>query len=58
MNLQYQFILRGDNTESTDFRKPVKLKTPKAKAKIKKRPSASTFRAKSHTKENKASTMF
>ena len=44
LNLQYHFILSGDSTDATDFRKPVKLKTPKAKAKIVKRPAAKTPR--------------
>ena len=39
VNLQYHFIMRGDNTESTDFRKPIKPKTPKAKSKVMKRPT-------------------
>jgi len=39
LNLQHHFILSGDNTDTTDFRKPVKLKTPKAKSKIKRRPA-------------------
>ena len=39
VNLQYHFIMRGDNTEKTDFRKPIKPKTPKAKSKVMKRPT-------------------
>ena len=34
LNQHYHFLLSGDNTEVTDFRKPIKQKTPKAKSKL------------------------
>ena len=34
LNQHYHFLLSGDNTEVTDFRKPIKPKTPKAKSKL------------------------
>ena len=39
LNQHYHFLLAGDNTEVTDFRKPIKPKTPKAKSKLKIRPN-------------------
>ena len=33
-NSHYHFLLSGENTEETDFRKPIKPKTPKAKSKL------------------------
>jgi hypothetical protein len=39
LNKHYHFIWLGESTAHTDFRKAIKPKTPKAKAKIKVRPS-------------------
>jgi hypothetical protein len=40
LNPHYYFSNAGDNTSTTDMRKPIKQKTPKAKSKFKIRPKA------------------
>ena len=39
LNQHYHFLITADNTEETDYRKPIKLKTPKSKSKLKVRPN-------------------